>query len=327
MKPVMRRLISLSITLALISTFLLTSCVELKPKFIFVIGWDGAQRNHVNECLSRGELPNLAALISEGNMVDINIKGVTDTKAGWAQILTGYYPEVTGVYSNSKYQPIPAGLTIFERLEKRFGDENIFTAAIIGKKGNVDAEGPQKIAYKKGDNLQGGYVISENGKEFLLIPAKPYYYTSSNIDYWENNLVKNEVVGQRALGLIGEHSDTNAFSFIHFAEVDSNGHASGENSKAYNDALVSCDYWTGQIIAKLKSLGIYENSMIYVTSDHGFDEGLKSHQNAPYVFLASNDPNLTRSGWREDIAPTIMDSIGLDLQLLTPVLDGESLNN
>ena len=31
-----------------------------------MFSWDGAQRDHVNECLSRNELPNLAALIAEG---------------------------------------------------------------------------------------------------------------------------------------------------------------------------------------------------------------------------------------------------------------------
>jgi len=93
------------------------------PRNVILFGWDGAQRNHVNECLARGELVNLKKLASEGALVEIDIikkvEGATDTKAGWTQILTGYHPEVTGVYSNGRYQPIPKGLSIFERLEKR----------------------------------------------------------------------------------------------------------------------------------------------------------------------------------------------------------------
>ena len=49
-------------------------------------------------------------LIDEGILVEIDIEGKTDTKAGWSQILSGYYPEVTGVYSNRQYQPIPKPL-------------------------------------------------------------------------------------------------------------------------------------------------------------------------------------------------------------------------
>jgi hypothetical protein len=76
------------------------------PRNIILVGWDGAQRNHVKESLSRGELPNLEKLSAEGALVAIDIYRVTDTKAGWSQILTGYEPEVTGVFSNGNYQPI-----------------------------------------------------------------------------------------------------------------------------------------------------------------------------------------------------------------------------
>ena len=81
-----------------------------KPQNVILFGWDGAQRDHVNEALARGELPTLKKLAREGSYVKIDIEGKTDTKAGWSQILTGYYPEVTGVYSNARYQPIPVGL-------------------------------------------------------------------------------------------------------------------------------------------------------------------------------------------------------------------------
>ncbi|MCL6614741.1 MAG: alkaline phosphatase family protein [Firmicutes bacterium] len=118
---------------------------EGRPRNIILIGWDGAQRAHVKECLARGELPNLARLAAEGTIVAIDVLRVTDTKAGWAQILTGYEPEVTGVYSNGRYGPIPPGLTVFERLEEYFGPERFATVAVIGKKGNVDADPPEKV--------------------------------------------------------------------------------------------------------------------------------------------------------------------------------------
>ncbi|MCX8126869.1 MAG: alkaline phosphatase family protein, partial [Dehalococcoidia bacterium] len=116
--------------------------VDLRPRNIILIGWDGAQRNHIKECLDRNELPNLKRLTSAGALVAIDITRVTDTKAGWAQILTGYEPETTGVFSNSRYQPIPKGYTVFERLENFFGKDDIVTVAVIGKKGNVDADPP-----------------------------------------------------------------------------------------------------------------------------------------------------------------------------------------
>jgi len=122
------------------------------PVNIILIGWDGAQRDHLNQSLRQGELPNLKKLSQQGTMVNIDIEGTTDTKSGWTQIQTGYYQMVTGVYSNTRYQPIPKGLTIFERLEKHFGPDDIVTVAVIGKKGHVGASGPKNCSTSASSN-------------------------------------------------------------------------------------------------------------------------------------------------------------------------------
>jgi len=99
---------------------------------VVVIGWDGADRSRAKELLEKGELPKLAALIQEGKLLDIDVvTGATDTKAGWTQLLTGCVPEKAGVYSNCRYEPIPEGYTVFERLETFFGRDQIDTVAII----------------------------------------------------------------------------------------------------------------------------------------------------------------------------------------------------
>ena len=82
-----------TLVLAIVSLMLavLPSVVAAdKAQNVILFGWDGAQRDHVNECLSRKELPNLQKLIDQGTYVEIDIEGKTDTKAGWSQILTGY---------------------------------------------------------------------------------------------------------------------------------------------------------------------------------------------------------------------------------------------
>ncbi len=296
---------------------------------IILIGWDGAQRNHLYECLGRGTLPNLRKLASEGALVDIDILGVTDTKAGWTQILTGYNPVVTGVYSNSQYQPIPKGLTVFERLEKHFGSDNIITLAVIGKKGHVDADPPKKVRIKEGEKPKeaGTKTIEDGGVKYQVTPGKPYYYTKDNIDLFENGLGLDEKVGTRVIELIEKHKDQWIFFFVHFAEVDHSGHKHGENSEEYTDALISNDFWVGKIMQKLKELDLYDKTLIYVTADHGFDEGKTSHKDAPYVFLATNDSKVIRRGERADITPTILQEFGLDLRKIKPPLDGKPLTN
>lgn len=323
-----------------------------KPRNIVLIGWDGAQRNHIKECLSRNELPNLKKIADEGTLVPIDILRITDTKAGWTQILTGYNPEITGVFNNSDYQPIPKGYTIFERLEKFFGSDNIVTVAVIGKKAHVDCEGPSKTLFNddaedknavqakgkrkqqkqqvqkkaaKNQKAPEGKIVEEGGLKYRVVPGKPYYNAKGGMDLFINGLQTNDRVASETCRLLEKYKDKPFFFFVHFAEVDHQGHQFGENSKEVNDAYISSDKYTGEVINKLKELKLYDNTLIYITADHGFDEGMKAHKDAPYVFLATNDKKVIRPGERADIAPTIMDRFGLDLSKIDPPLDGSSL--
>ena len=107
------------------------------PQNVILIGWDGSHRDHVTALLKEDKLPNLKKLIAEGALVNIDVtSGATDTKAGWTQILTGYKPEVTGVYNNGRYRDTPAGLSVFERLKAQFGADKFAAVAVIGKKGH-----------------------------------------------------------------------------------------------------------------------------------------------------------------------------------------------
>jgi hypothetical protein len=317
---------------------------EPAAKNILLIGWDGAQRDHVKELLAKNELPTLAALAKEGAMVDIDVvTGATDTKAGWTQILTGYRPRTTGVFGNGRYQPIPVGYTIFERAEKFFDPENIETRAIIGKKGHVDAEGPTKVPFEQWQkrqqrqrridrqrpglgNVPGGRVVEEDGKKFVMVPGKPYFNTKDHMDLFVNGLLENEKVGETALANLEECKDRRFLFFVHFAEPDHAGHRHGENSTEYSEAIQSDDAWTGKILAKLKEWGIYDKTLVYVVVDHGFNEGKSGHAYAPYVFLATNDKAVNRGGVREDIAPTVLKRLGIDLAKIQPPLDGIPLD-
>jgi arylsulfatase A-like enzyme len=314
------------------------------PRNIVLIGWDGCQRDHLKEMIARNEVPNLRGLAKQGRLVDIDITtGATDTKAGWAQILTGYAPEKTGVFSNGRYQPIPQGYSVFERLESHFGPANIDTVALIGKKGHVDNDGPRRIPYERWlaqqkkqrridkakpgrGNLEGGQIIEEGGRKYVEVPGKPWFNASKTMDLFENGLKTNERVGQRTLEELEKRKDHRFFFFVHFADPDHPGHKHGENSQEYTDGIREDDAWTGRIITKLKELGLYDQTLIYVTADHGFNEGEMGHRYAPYVFLGTNDRQVSRDGDRMDLAPTILARYGLDLAKIEPALDGIPLS-
>ncbi len=327
----------IAVMMAAPSTAQDTPAREGPAKNIILFGWDGAQRNHVEECLERGELPTLKKLSQEGALVSIDvITGATDTKAGWSQILTGYHPEVSGVYSNGKYQDVPQGYSVFERLKAHFGPDQFIAVATIGKSGHcgeikppfkrrLDEKGQAADPAKKKGKQPQGKIVEEDGVKYVIFKGSPYHTMHKSCDVWEYGLVKDEKVGTLALELLDKYKDKPFLFFVHFAEVDHSGHKHGENSKEYNDALISNDTWTGKIIEKLKDLGLYDKTLVYVTADHGFNEGGKNHSYAPYVFLGTNDPKVKRDGMRQDVAPTILARFGMDLEKFEPKLDGEPL--
>ncbi|HOX04984.1 MAG TPA: alkaline phosphatase family protein [Planctomycetota bacterium] len=326
---------------------------------VVVIGWDGAQREHVKALLEKAKLPELQRLRAEGTMVDIDIHGTTDTKAGWSEILTGCRAETTGVHGNARFGPIPAGLTLFERLKRHYGGDGVFTAAVVGKRVHVDADAPRREATVVGDvedpdgagpeaeRVQadaegrkdgkkarviepGSKLVVENGVQYREWPAKPFFTAReagprAGLDVWVNGLGSNERVGERALELIKQQKDRPFCIFVHFAEVDHQGHRFGENSDQYTEALISSDKWTGRIVDRLRELRILDHTLVCVTADHGFDEGRQSHRSAPFVFLAANDRSVLRAGTRTDITPTILALLGLDPAKADPPVDGRTL--
>ena len=71
-----------------------------------------------------------------------------------------------------------------------------------------------------------------------------------------------------------------------------------------------------------RELGVYVKTMVFVTSDHGFDEGKKSHSDAPYVTLAANMKSMTKNGNQRDIVPTILTEMGVDISNSRPKYKG-----
>jgi predicted AlkP superfamily pyrophosphatase or phosphodiesterase len=287
---------------------------EVKPKRIILIGWDGVHRNRLYDIMrDPKEMLNLKNLSNEGNFVETVVtSGATDTKAGWTEILTGYDPDYTGVYSNSNFQSIPKGYTIFERLNERFGNESVFTIMVTGKADNVGSE-----------------------------PGYPYHNVKRYIDRHELDIIrKGEKVWPLAKSHLEEymmnHSDEHLFAFILFHEPDHNGHYLGEDSLNYTNDIKTDDYYLGLLIDWLKEQEIYNDTLIYVTTDHGYDETTapfpvdlkkpgQAHKMAPYTFLSTNDPTIIRNGDRKDIGPTILTQFGINLSKINPPLSGTPL--
>jgi predicted AlkP superfamily pyrophosphatase or phosphodiesterase len=329
----------------LLGVLILASATAFKPstpprlRSAILISWDGALREHINECLKRNQMPNLAQLIQEGRMVDIEVSGhVTDTKSGHAQMLTGYDPNLTGVFSNTRFRPIPRGYSIFERLQQAFGKTEIATIMVTGKAMGLGPGAPRIPAEAEAASPISDEPSDEEEKQARRVEkirlageqnvsGQPFYLVKSSLTAWDGDLPRDaRSVGQKALAIIEKFGPQGRFFlFIHFGDADVNGHKYGEDSREYDDALLSLDTWLGRMVAELKADGLYNLTALYVTSDHGFDVATTHHGKATHAFLATNDPKVTSAGEQRDIAPTILQALGVDVSTITPALPGKSL--
>ena len=259
-----------------------------------LFSWDGTQRKHLEELLAKEKLPVIKMLKNSGGYVEITVKGHgTVTSATHAEMLTGLPPKQNNVYANERYAPIPEGLTIGERLEVFLGKDNIVTVMIMGKINYMGAKGPEELKDAKVPKY--------------LKKGQPYYNAKKNIDEWIGDIRRDdETVIVEALKCIERYKDKRFFMFFHLPDVDVNGHAHGENSPEYENAIINCDTLAGKVIDKLKQFNIYDKTLVYVTADHGFNEATNNHPDAPDVFLATNDKEVKKNGLQADITPTIL---------------------
>lgn len=259
------------------------------PMNLVIVIWDGAQRAHLLEMLSNGELPNLASLVGEtGRLLlpaidsELCAPGSGDgymTMTGPANsaIATGLgYPGMAN-WTNMEPHPIPDGLTLWE--------------------------------WFHGRDYATGIVSS---KDWDFWPISPLRNTRPEIDYWKVAKEAQPWVTGNAVAFIQAHAGERFFLWVHYMEPDEVGHHSGEDSAEYSESLVIDDRELGRLRSELATHGLEEVTLLILTTDHGFEEGGLQHRacnaDTKDLFLAT-----TRNGsglfecitFQTDIAPCI----------------------
>jgi predicted AlkP superfamily pyrophosphatase or phosphodiesterase len=293
------------------------------PRNIVLISWDGLDRKVLKGLLDADRLPFLADVIKEGSYQDIDVRGhATSTKPGHAEMLTGLAADVTGVWSNNEYRPIPEGYTVFERLKQEYGKEGITTLFVAGKFAHVGGRGPGEYDRPKKKNQKQGDAADKPARKG---PGEPFYFAKRHLDVFDIGGRPAEKVGPLVMDYLEAHGRQRFFAFFHFSDPDHMGHRHGSGSPEYSQAGVKCDEWLGRIIQWLSQNDLYDKTLIYITTDHGFDDNAKRHNNAPDCWLGTNDPRVRTGGTIGDIPATILVRFGLDVSRLIPPLSGRLL--
>ena len=126
------------------------------------------------------------------------------------------------------------------------------------------------------------------------------------------------------------HSGKPFFLFLHYFDPHLPYEPPPPYTAAYADdpyagEIAYVDHWIGRVLEKLRALGVYDNTLLIITADHG--EGLGEHGERAHAFLvyqstlhvplvirvprASKGRQVDGNVSLVDIVPTVLDLIGL----------------
>jgi hypothetical protein len=306
------------------------------PRFskIVLVSYDGVSKRSLLESVQFGDSPNAAYLLQRGAITDLRLVGhKTSTDPGLAVIETGYGPATTGIEANyfgagSEKRVIPDGLTIAERIKARYGG-GWKTGLVL----------PWTL---KKNNVTG----NEDPIFWNALPDLDYVFSSSNLTWsvsdpvlqknafsFNGALLRANFTAMMASKFIEKYYKENFYLRTHWIEPDTVGHAANDHypdgtmTAEYRRALREVDQALGIILQTLRAKGILEETLVLVTTDHGFAGG---HGGEGYPFedplisvtwVISSHPEIKSPiGWgiMNDIAPTVLAAAGIDVSSLTP---------
>ncbi|XP_077989802.1 arylsulfatase B-like [Glandiceps talaboti] len=266
------------LVLAIIST----SLCKKPPHIIFIVG-DDVGWNDVGYHNPIFKTPNIDLLANSG--VKLNNYYVGEKCAPSRNMLmTGRYTIHTGITAN-RFDTNPRSLPLDEVTIGQKLKESGYSTHIVGK-WHCGFYKEQCLPYNRGFDTFFGYLGSMTD-----------YYTHTNRHYGNvydlRNMTKNEgpryngyyathLFTREAERLIEQHDpDTPLFLYLAYSsnhgplEVPASykepfGNVINDKDRLTYAAMASClDEGVGSVLSKLKSKGLYENSVIVFTSDNG----------------------------------------------------------
>lgn len=260
-----------------------------KAEHVIFIGLDGWGAYNVDKY--KTELPNINALMESGSYT-LQKRSVlpSSSAVNWASMFMGAGPELHG-YTNWGTQT--------PTLKSRELNENGMFPNMF------------QLLRKADPNAEIGMIYEWDGIKYLIDSLSHNYYEQASAKEG------NHVLRDMAVSYI-KNKKPNFAGFI-FDSPDDVGHAAGHDTPEYYAQVKVLDSYVGDIINAVKEAGIYDKTIIIVTSDHGgIDKGHGStsmmEMETPFIISGKgikNGGEFFESVMQYDVAPTIADIFNL----------------
>jgi arylsulfatase A-like enzyme/Tfp pilus assembly protein PilF len=190
--------------------------------------------------------PNIDALADRAVLFENVISPVPLTLPAHCSMLTGTIPPHHAVHDNYDYWLEGSNITLAEILR----DNGFATAAFVS-----------------------AFVLDS---QFAIDQGFDTYYDhfEQQADQFQANERRADQTTRLALDWLDEHSRENFFLFLHYYDPHTDYDPPEPFFSKFADNLYAgeiayTDHYIGQLLQKLKSLGIFDSSLIIITSDHG----------------------------------------------------------
>lgn len=279
--------------------------IEARPVNIVIISLDTCRADHLS-CYGfpRETTPNIDNVAREGLLFENAISPVPMTLPAHASLLTGTIPPYHGVHGNISY---------------RLRDSNVTLAELL---------------------REHGYTTGAVVASFVL---DPQFGLAQGFDFYdarfESHPSSSNILSQRPGGEVSDvaeawleqHADDRFFLFVHYYDP----HFPYDPPEPfasrfppphrYAGEVAYADRCVGRVIDKLKTLGLYDSTMIIITADHG--EGQEEHGEATHGYFVYHSttkvpliiklPNRTEARRIAekvalvDVFPTLLEYVGI----------------
>jgi len=241
----MKRFILATIILSVLA--LPCDAAHRKAKHVVMIGVDGMSSSIMRD-FPKEEIPNISWLIENGASTYGKRSVMPSASAiNWATIFMG----------------VPTEMHAYNRWNSK---EPAIPAAQVGPNGMPSTI--YTVLRERRPNVETGVTYNWDGIAYVVdTTAISYYVYVQASDKKGSNYSTEGYVEKYALPYIKDKKP--AFYTLYFGEVDHQGHAHGWGSEEYREAVRTVDKCIGMVIQALKDAGIFKDTMIVVTSDHG----------------------------------------------------------
>jgi arylsulfatase A-like enzyme len=302
---------------------------------VLLLTFDTTRADYIG-CYGRenATTPNLDRLAAEGALFEHNFASHPVTQAAHSTIMTGVYPMVHGVRDNTFFKLADESETLAEMLR----DAGWATGAAIGGFPLVKEFGIGQGFDFYDDDITG------NREDFRGRPAARH-----GGSWYDERPAAH--VNDAILPWLRDHIDERFFVWLHYWDPHLPHTAPPPYSELYahdpyQGEIAYADKSLGTILDELKRTGVYDRTIVIVTSDHG--ESRMEHREATHAFLAYgsslhvpliiNAPSF-KGGRRVkqrvgtvDIVPTVLDLVGVDApdqlqgRSLVPLIEDPALD-